>query len=197
MTIRLTLAFNLDVVMNRRTMKIICASTILLFFFYAASAQVTIRGKVVDGETGESLFSAAVLEKGTANGINCDYDGNFRLVVNALPVTLVIQYIGYGQQEVNVNDASKIISVKMKSEVIESDVVEIVGERISEKQKQSPLTVESMDLMAIRECPTGNFYEDLGALKGVDLTTASLGFRVINTRGFNSTSPVQIGRAHV
>ncbi|MBL7942577.1 MAG: TonB-dependent receptor plug domain-containing protein, partial [Flavobacteriales bacterium] len=28
-------------------------------------------------------------------------------------------------------------------------------------------------------------------LKGVDLTTASLGFRIINTRGFNSTSPVR------
>ena len=28
-------------------------------------------------------------------------------------------------------------------------------------------------------------------MKGVDLTSASLGFRVINTRGFNSTSPVR------
>ncbi|MFT7605876.1 MAG: iron complex outermembrane receptor protein, partial [Saprospiraceae bacterium] len=30
-----------------------------------------------------------------------------------------------------------------------------------------------------------------GALKGVDLTAASLGFKVVNTRGFNSTSPVR------
>ncbi|MFN9802108.1 MAG: TonB-dependent receptor, partial [Bacteroidota bacterium] len=45
--------------------------------------------------------------------------------------------------------------------------------------------------MAIKEAPSGSFYEGLGNLKGVDLTTARLGFRIINTRGFNSTSPVR------
>ena len=53
------------------------------------------------------------------------------------------------------------------------------------------MTVESMDLIAIREAPSGDFYESLGNLKGVDMTTASMGFKVINTRGFNSTSPVR------
>ena len=48
-----------------------------------------------------------------------------------------------------------------------------------------------MDLIAIKEAPSGSFYEGLGNLKGVDLTSASLGFKIINTRGFNSTSPVR------
>ena len=52
--------------------------------------------------------------------------------------------------------------------------LEVIADRITEKQKQSPLTVESMDLISIKECPTGSFYESLGALKGVDMTTASL-----------------------
>ncbi|NND76860.1 MAG: TonB-dependent receptor, partial [Flavobacteriales bacterium] len=47
------------------------------------------------------------------------------------------------------------------------------------------------DLLAIKETPADNFYDGLGNLKGVDLTAASLGFKVINTRGFNSTSPVR------
>ena len=45
--------------------------------------------------------------------------------------------------------------------------------------------------IAIKETPSSNFYDGLGALKGVDITAASLGFKVINTRGFNSTSPVR------
>jgi outer membrane receptor protein involved in Fe transport len=48
-----------------------------------------------------------------------------------------------------------------------------------------------MDLIAIKEAPSGDFYESLGTLKGVDMTAASFGFKVINTRGFNSTSPVR------
>ena len=53
------------------------------------------------------------------------------------------------------------------------------------------MTVESLDLLAIKQTPSDNFYDGLGSLKGVDLTAASLGFKVINTRGFNSTSPVR------
>lgn len=48
-----------------------------------------------------------------------------------------------------------------------------------------------MDLLAIKETPAANFYDGLGSLKDVDLTAASLGFKVVNTRGFNSTSPVR------
>ncbi len=67
----------------------------------------------------------------------------------------------------------------------------IKGARISEKLKESPLTVESMDMIGIRETPAVNFYEGLGSLKGVDLVSPSLAFKVLNTRGFNSTSPVR------
>jgi outer membrane cobalamin receptor len=69
--------------------------------------------------------------------------------------------------------------------------LEIKDIRISEKQKQAALTVEAMDLIAIKDVAGGNFYEGLANLKGVDITAASLGFKVINTRGFNSTSPVR------
>jgi outer membrane receptor protein involved in Fe transport len=65
------------------------------------------------------------------------------------------------------------------------------GSRISEKLKESPLTIEALDIIGIRETPSANFYEGLGNLKGVDLVSPSLAFKVLNTRGFNSTSPVR------
>jgi outer membrane receptor protein involved in Fe transport len=70
-------------------------------------------------------------------------------------------------------------------------VVEIRQNRLKEKLKESPLTVESMSAQSIKETPASDFYEALGHLKGVDITAASLGFRIVNTRGFNSTSPVR------
>src|SRR5207237_8879012 len=69
--------------------------------------------------------------------------------------------------------------------------VNLTDNSINEKQKESPLAVETMDRIAIRQTSAANFYEGLGQLKGVDLTSASLGFKIINTRGFNSTSPVR------
>lgn len=69
--------------------------------------------------------------------------------------------------------------------------VNIKQNRLKEKLKESPLTVETMSAQSIKETPASDFYEALGHLKGVDVTSASLGFKIVNTRGFNSTSPVR------
>ena len=133
-------------------------------------AQTTLRGQVLDGATGEPMFAANVLEDGTSNGVTTDFDGQFRLVVDALPVTLNVSFIGYAVKQVSVKEANQRIVVKLESDQVLIEAAEVVGERISEKQKQAPLTVETMDALAIKEAPTGSFYEGLGNLKGVDLT---------------------------
>ncbi len=154
-------------------------------------AQVTLRGRVVDGSTGEPIFAANVIVQGTTTGVTTDFDGQFRLVVQALPVQLQCSFIGFVPGSLRVDNVNARIEFKLQPDQILIDAAEVVGERISEKQKQAPLTVETMDVLAIKEAPTGSFYEGLGNLKGVDLTSASLGFKIINTRGFNSTSPVR------
>lgn len=154
-------------------------------------SQVNLEGKVVDEISGEPMFGALVGEKGTSNGASCDFDGKFTLKVNKVPVTLEVKYIGYTSQELTVTN-STFLTIKLAPILDNSKAVVITDDRILQKQKQNPLTVESMDQIAIKEAATGSFYESLGALKGVDMTTASLGFRVINTRGFNSTSPVRM-----
>jgi outer membrane receptor protein involved in Fe transport len=146
---------------------------------------------VIDETSAVPLFAVNVGIKGTTSGTSTDFDGEFILKVESLPVTLVFRLIGYGEKEVEVKSASERINVKMLELVIDGPVVIIEDFRVTEKQKQAPLTVENLDLIAIKQAPSGNFYEALGTLKGVDLTTASLGFRIINTRGFNSTSPVR------
>ena len=156
-----------------------------------ASAQSVVRGHVIDGDTGEPMFSASVVVPETGQGVTTDFDGLFRLEVARLPVVLQVSFIGYGIKSITVISTQEKLEVKLIPDQILIGAAEVVGSRISEKQKQAPLTVETMDLIAIKEAPSGNFYEGLGNLKGVDITSASLGFKIINTRGFNSTSPVR------
>ena len=157
----------------------------------SAAAQEMLRGRVIDADLGEPIFSANVIVEGTTNGVTTDFDGQFLLPVSAFPVKLKVSFIGYSMQTVTVKNASDKLTVKLSPDQVLIDAAEVVGDRISEKQKQAPLTVESMDVLAIKEAPSGSFYEGLGNLKGVDVTSASLGFKIINTRGFNSTSPVR------
>ena len=157
----------------------------------AMVAQSTLVGFVKDGDTGEPMFSASVMVDGTSQGVMTDFDGRFSINVASLPVTLNVSFIGYSLKQVQVTQANQRIEVKLIPDQVLIETAEVVGERISDKQKQAPLTVETMDALAIKEAPTGSFYEGLGNLKGVDLTSASLGFKIVNTRGFNSTSPVR------
>ncbi|MDI1353772.1 MAG: TonB-dependent receptor [bacterium] len=150
-----------------------------------------VSGKIRDTKTKEPVIGAVVLIKGTTQGTSTDADGNFSIPSPALPFTLSISNIGYIPFELAVASLAKPFNLKMKSEEIDLSEVEIVARGLTEKQKESPLTVEALDATAIKATSAANFYEGLGQLKGVDLTSASIGFRIINTRGFNSTSPVR------
>ncbi len=173
-------------------LRIIIICIVLFVFIADCFCQTTIRGVLRDAKTGEPLIGAAVFLKNTTLGTVSDFEGAFVLKTDLkLPVSLEFRYSGYASRELSYTENNKNISVSLEEEAIQMDVVEVSGSRISDKQKSSPLTVESMDLLAIKETPAANFYNGLGALKDVDLTTASLGFTIINTRGFNSTNPVR------
>lgn len=165
---------------------------LLLFFGLEASAQ-RIRGTVTDIETGEGVFGAGVLIEGTQIGTTTDFDGNFELnpVGQTFPLTIQVSYIGYESAEIEVKNSNVQVRAKLKPTSFNLNDVTVVESRITKKQKEAALTVESMDVIAIKEAASGSFYESLGNLKGVDMTSASLAFKIINTRGFNSTSPVR------
>ncbi len=176
-----------------KTLNIICISLFLCIFVLEANAQKLIKGQLIDARTGEPLIGANVIENGnTTNGTVTDFDGNFELKVSKFPASLNLSYVGYTAIDIDVQSENQNIKAKLSEDAVTIDLgIEIKGQRVSDKQKAAPLTIESLDAIAIKQTASTDFYNGLGALKGVDLTTASLGFTVINTRGFNSTSPVR------
>ena len=164
---------------------------LLLFITKIGFAQVNIQGEIIDGQTNETLIGANILIKGAKNGTATDFNGKFTLQTNQqLPITLEVSYLGYKDKEVLVEENKKL-KIKLFTNNKRLGEVKITDTRITQKQKESALTVEALDIIAIKSSPSSNFYDALGSLKGVDISSASLGFKVINTRGFNSTSPVR------
>ena len=172
-------------------MKLFIFLFVFTLFAIQADAQV-LKGRIVDANTGEPLVGAVVGETTTGAGSATDFEGAFELRLPSIPSTIQASYIGFETQLLDVNSVDARITIKLVPNDQLLQDVNVVSDRILEKQKRNPLTVESMDAIAIKEVPTGNFYEGLAALKGVDIASASLGFRIINTRGFNSTSPVRV-----
>ena len=164
---------------------------LLLFITKIGYSQTKIKGEVIDGQTSETLIGANILIKGAKVGTATDYNGNFILeTTKQLPLTLEITYLGYKNKEILIEQSNNI-KIKLFPNNKRLNEVKVVDTRITQKQKESALTVEALDIIAIKSSPSANFYDALGSLKGVDISSASLGFKVINTRGFNSTSPVR------
>jgi iron complex outermembrane receptor protein len=100
---------------------------VLLFFPLVIFAQESITGTITESSTNAPLPGASVVVKGTTNGASTDFDGNFKLEVPSLPVTLVISSVGSTEQEVEVtsNNAGTI----SLSDGVSLDEVVIVGNR--------------------------------------------------------------------
>jgi outer membrane cobalamin receptor len=165
---------------------------LLLFSSIQIVSAQQLRGTITHAKTGETLIGATAIIQGTTKGASADLDGNFVIDKPGVPpFKLVVSSVGFSGKTIDVTSLDKKLIIQLSpNEKVLKELV-ISESRLTEKQRESPLTVEAMDLLAIKETPAANFYDGLGSLKGVDLTAASLGFKIINTRGFNSTSPVR------
>lgn len=170
-------------------------TTLTLFLFLAlalVSHGQALKGVVKDSKTKEALIGATIAVKGGNIGTTTDLDGKFTLEgISTPPIVLIVSYLGFDTKEITANGLTEPLTIHLTSSQKALKEVSVVESRLTEKQRESAITVESMDIIAIRQTPAASFYDGLGALKGVDVTAASLGFKVVNTRGFNSTSPVR------
>ncbi len=72
--------------------------------------------------------------------------------------------------------------------------VVVSASRVEESFLQSPVTVEKLNARALRLTPAPSFFEAIEHLKGVQVLTPSLAFKVINARGFTNTTNVRFAQ---
>lgn len=162
---------------------------VLMLCGFTAMAQTTVSGIVTDAESGESLIGVNVTIKGETIGTVTDFDGNFTLETDVpTPFTLEITYIGFSTQELEITGSQMGITVLMEEEGIIMNEVVVSASRTEERILESPVTIEKMDPIAIRQASTADYYDAIANLKGVQSISGSLGITSINARGFGSIS---------
>jgi len=166
---------------------------IMVLVASSAFAQTTISGTIKDGASGEALAGANIIVKGTIFGTIASPDGNFELKVKqALPVTLTISFIGFKTQEIEVTDGNTSGLQITMEESTELDEVVISGTTITEQSVMvNPVTVEKLNLRALRETPAAEYFDALKTVKGVQVSEGSLNFPAVNTRGFATIANVR------
>lgn len=155
----------------------------------AFAQTTTVKGQLVDSETGEPLVGAAVMVEGTTQGSVTDIDGYFKQAV-APNATLVFKYVGYKdlKQKITRKGASVDLGViKMEPDaVMLNDVVITSSVAIARK---TPVAVSTVTPAFIEErLGTQEFPEILKTTPGVYATKkgGAFGDSELRMRGFKS-----------
>ena len=173
-------------------MKRIFLLTVLCLFPILGMAQnITVTGLVSEASTNAPLPGASVIQKGTSNGANSDFDGNFSIDVPSGSV-LVVSYVGFIPKEITVNQ-SRNIDVSLNEDIASLEEVVVIGYG-TQKKKEITGAVSVISSETIEELKPVRIEQALqGQVAGVQITTQSgspgsrsdIRIRGISTNGDN------------
>ena len=113
---------------GKRYLPLLFAALFCSFGLYAQSTPVTIKGKVIDAVSGETLPGATVVIKSTTSGVVSNIDGEFAIISNKpLPVSLEVNYVGYQQEVIDVHSVDEDVVVIIRENLNALDEVVVVG----------------------------------------------------------------------
>jgi outer membrane receptor protein involved in Fe transport len=167
------------------------ANTISIFVF---SQNKTIKGIVLSKATQAGVPAVSVTIKGSSEGTYTDDKGKFSIdFKGSFPVTLIVSSIGYQQQEVVLN-SEEFVTVTLQNVSTLGQEVVVAATRTPSRILESPVTIERISALNIRNSPQVSYYDMISKLKGVDVVTASLTFSSPSTRGFNGSGNLRLNQ---
>jgi outer membrane receptor protein involved in Fe transport len=161
----------------------------------SAQGQVTVTGSVKNSKSKEVVSAVSVTIKGTSAGTFTDDKGEFKIVTSQkLPFTLVFSSVGFADKEVSVTTNNQVVNVDFEVKYAMGEEVVVAASRVAERIIESPVSIERLGQNAIKNAAVPNFYDAIANFKGVDLTTSSINFRTISTRGFNGSGNLRLNQ---
>ncbi len=150
-----------------------------------------VAGRVLGSDDGAGLPGASVLLKGTTTGTSTDAEGRFKLrVPTATGGTLVVTFIGFVSQEVELGDRTTVdISLKANANQLSEVVVTAFG--IEKEKKALGYSQQSLSSKSIADVRPANVANALsGKVAGLRINSNSGpgGGSTIQIRGASSIS---------
>jgi iron complex outermembrane receptor protein len=151
---------------------------------------IKITGQVTSLEEEEPLPGATVKIKGTSIGTVTDYDGNYSLEAPEDAV-LVISFLGYITQEVEVNGQAQI-NITLSTDVEQLQEVTVTGIRGSyakarQAKRNANRVIDGISSEDIGKLPDPNIAEALQRVTGVQIQREDAGGAFVSIRGLDPT----------
>ena len=165
-------------------MKLSCIFWYLVLVYSCSFAQ-SISGFVYDKQTGESIIGASVQIEGSSLGTLTNTYGFFSLSVNNVKTRLVVRFMGYKTQKVDIATTNQSLRIELEEEIEVLDEVRIVGDKEFQSLDRKPIGVTAISINRLKAVPV--LFGEADILKALALTpgvsTANEGTSGILVRG--------------
>ena len=140
---------------------------------------LTIRGKVVDHEN-TPVIGANVYFLTSFQGQATNAEGEFEIRSKGkAPFIYVISAVGFETVQDTIFSPGEVqVDVKLEEAILLGKEVVVSASLVEENIMRSTVSVEKLELTQIQQMPQANFYDGLAQLKGIDMNTQSLTFKV-------------------
>ncbi len=111
--------------------------------------------------------------------------------INVRSILFIITFIICTSSIAQVKDSTQQIQIMDTAKQHSLNEIIISASRISETILRSPVSLDQLKAIEIKNMAASSGFEAIENMKGVQMLTPSLGFKVINTRGFANTTNVR------
>jgi outer membrane cobalamin receptor len=148
-------------------------------FQFAIAQQATIKGKVIDADTKESIIGANVVLPG-GTGAATSIDGDYEIKVDAGTYSIVYRFIGYANKTVSVTvgaGETKTINVSLAVESNQLNAVVVSAGKHEQKLSDVTVSMEVIKPGLIESKSTVNCQTILEQVPGVSITDEQVSIR--------------------
>lgn len=140
--------------MTRRLL--VWAVALFAFVVQVQAQDRMLSGKVSSSDDGSPLPGVNIALKGTTKGVTSDASGNFKISIPTGKATLIVSFIGFNKQEVNVSTQTSL-DIKLSPEDRSLEEVVIVGYGTTLKKKEATGATSNVKGEVIENLPMQSF----------------------------------------
>lgn len=136
---------------------------------FAQQKEVT--GTVTD-TSGHPMPGASVVVKGTTNGVETDFDGNFKIRVSQ-GETLKISFVGMKDKEVKVGNTSRL-NIVLEEDAVQLEAVVVTALGVSRSEKSLGYATQKVKSDELTQAANTNVATALqGKVSGIEISSSS------------------------
>lgn len=170
---------------------ILFVTLLLSLIAVAQENSATVKGKITDAKTGESLIGVTIFVEETSTGTITKENGTYELSLQGGSYTLKISYLGYKTTRKIVklkSNATLIQNFKLEEEETELDEVVVTGRKKDANISEALMSAERIQMVTIKKMPA--LMGEVDIIKAIQMLpgvqAASEGSSNFSVRGGNT-----------